>query len=120
MYERGNFLWIGSDDFRTGDRIFADVPRAIGLFKTARIQDRDSNIINVPLDVNKFLFDYAHSTFIECNEDLARANLKLTNYTQNIKKNAIISKTLNYMSTSLESYYKNYWLAGGTLLGKTL
>jgi len=36
---------------------------------------------------------------------------------QNLKKNEMILKTLGYISQSLESYSKHYWLAGGTLLG---
>lgn len=74
LYERGDFLWIGSDkmEFNTGSRIFGDVPRAISKFNVSQIQDKDMNKLNVPLDAEEFLFDYKHSTFIECNEELAQ------------------------------------------------
>lgn len=116
LYVRGDFLWIGSDEFKANSKKFGDVPRAISQFTVARIQDKNFNKINVPLNVKKFLFDYSHSTFLECNEELAWQNLKV-NYTQNTLLNDLVSKGLNYISNSLESYYKNYWLAGGTLLG---
>lgn len=70
----------------------------------------------MPLNVKKFLFDYSHSTFLECNEELARQNLNV-NYKQNTTLNYQISQGLNYISNTLDSYYKNYWLAGATLLG---
>ena len=39
------------------------------------------------------------------------------NYTQNSKRNKMISGVITHLSESLESFYKHYWLAGGTLLG---
>jgi phosphorylcholine metabolism protein LicD len=48
---------------------------------------------------------------------LAEFNEKYFNIKQNQGKNEVILKTLGYISQSLESYLKHYWLAGGTLLG---
>ncbi len=48
---------------------------------------------------------------------MAEFNEKYFNIKQNQGKNEVILKTLGYISQSLESYLKHYWLAGGTLLG---
>ena len=69
------------------------------------------------MNYKKFLFDYEHSTFIECNEKLARKN-EHSNYTQNLLKNKKVSKRMNHISNKLEKLFKNYWLADGSLLGK--
>ena len=84
-------------------------------FKTAKVAI-DSIEFNVPEDIEKFLFDYSHSTFLECNEDLARKNLK-SNYFQKNHTNKAIQKELKYISNSLEGLHKEYWLCAGTLLG---
>ena len=63
------------------------------------------------------MFEYDHSVFLECDRNLAQFNEKYYNISQNRKKNKIILNTLGYISSSLESYLKHYWLAGGTLLG---
>ncbi len=74
------------------------------------------------MDLNKFLFDYGHSKFIECNRTLATYNLKSlgAKYNQNLKKNAMILPVMKYIASTLEGFGTQYWLAGGTLLGKQL
>ena len=74
---------------------------------------------NIPLNVRKFLFDYEHSAFIECNEDLAKKTLSTYfNYFQNPSKNEFVSHEMKHITDSLENLYKDYWLSDGTLLGK--
>ena len=65
------------------------------------------------------MFEYNHSEFIECNQELARLNLaKLgPKHNQDAKKNSMVMPVVKYIANSLEENYKHYWLAGGTLLG---
>jgi hypothetical protein len=73
----------------------------------------------IPLDIRKFLFDYSHSKFIECNRDQAKKSAEYmkqksfenNNLTQPAKFGII------YVKSVLEKFEKNYWLAAGTLLG---
>ena len=81
----------------------------------------------MPANINKFLFDYKNSKFIECNRPLAEYNsnfFKIENstekYVQKKDKNEIIIKHLNYTISKLEMMSKRYWLAGGTLLGELI
>ena len=76
------------------------------------------NNFNLPVNIKKFLFDYEHSRFIECNEVMAKANLN-NNYQQNLTQLKLIQPSLQYIVQFLESINKHYWLSGGTLLGKT-
>lgn len=120
VYERGDFLWIGNDEYKIEQtKYFGDVPRALNAFKLAVIIDENHQEFNVPSDFKKFLFDYDHSKFLECNSFLAKKNFEKlgTKYAQNEKKNNMISPVIEHISNSLEEYYKHYWLAGGTLLG---
>ena len=119
MYERGSFLWIGSDDNNAynyiKNRQFGDISRAVNQFETKK-DTIDTIPFYVPTNVEKFLFDYKHSAFVECNEELAKKNQNLK-YIQNKRKNKQIQTELKYISDSLEALQKEYWLAAGTLLG---
>jgi hypothetical protein len=77
------------------------------------------NLFMVPSNIKRFLFEYEHSVFIECNRDLARKNIEKLGpkYNQDIKKNRMILPVVKHISQTLESNYVHYWLAGGTLLG---
>ena len=72
----------------------------------------------VPSNIDKFLFDYGHSKFVECNKKLAKENLKLlgSEYKQDNKKNQMIAPVIEHITRTLESLGKHYWLAGGALL----
>ncbi len=74
------------------------------------------NYFNIPANIKTFFFDYEISTFLECNKELALKNQN-QNYFHNEKKNEMVSSVMIYITQSLESLYKHYWLAGGTLLG---
>ena len=119
MYERGSFLWIGSDDNNAynyiKNRQFGDISRAVNQFEIKK-DTIDTIPFYVPTNVEKFLFDYKHSAFVECNEELAKKNQNLK-YIQNKRKNKQIQTELKYISDSLEALQKEYWLAAGTLLG---
>jgi len=123
VYERGDFLWIGSDDYKNEARkYFGDTPRALNSIKLATIVDENGQNFNVPSDIKKFLFDYNHSRFLECNTQLAKKNIEKLGkkYAQNENKNKMVTKVTEHMSGTLENFYKHYWLAGGTLLGLLL
>jgi len=119
VYERGNFLWIDKDDLTLKSKQFGDTPRALSQFKLEQYIDENSNFFSIPSNLNRFLFDYDHSKFIECNSSLANRNIQVNGkkYEQNHEKNAKISKVIEYISEKLENFSKHYWLAGGSLLG---
>lgn len=125
LHQRGNFLWISNDDFKTDvgsnplEKPFGDTPRAINTIESTSIIDENSILFIIPTNVKRFLFDYDHSMFIECNKTLAERNLQINGvkYQQDVGKNFEISKTAGYITKSLENFHKHYWLAGGTLLG---
>jgi hypothetical protein len=119
VYERGNFLWIDKDDFFLKSKQFADTPRALSKFELKEYIDENSNLFRIPLDLDRYLFDYDHSKFIECNSSLAIRSIQINEkkYEQNAEKNAKISKVIEYISEKLENFSKHYWLAGGSLLG---
>ena len=116
LYDRGDFIWINKDSFKLDGKIFGDVARAINRFEIEEIMDQDSNSFNIPADIKKYLFEYDHSAFLECNVDLAYKILSFT-YKQNKQKNEEIEKSINFITKKLESFNVNYWLGGGTLLG---
>jgi hypothetical protein len=121
VYDRGNFLWIGKDDYKNEEnKYFGDTPRALSSFKLATIVDENQILFNLPSDIKKLLFDYNHSKFLECNTNLAKKNLEKIGkkYNQNEKKNKMISVVTEHLSETLEKFEKHYWLAGGTLLGR--
>ena len=70
----------------------------------------------MPKDIKRFLFEYDHSEFLECDKSLANT-IKSNFYKQNDKRNENISKDLKLLTKFLESLYIHYWLSGGTLLG---
>ena len=76
-----------------------------------------------PTDLNKFLYDYKHSQFIECNKKYASESKRYKNdqgesYESGDIQNLKARHGLNYVKSVLEGFRKNYWLAAGTLLGK--
>ena len=81
--------------------------------------DEESNKFLVPANLAKFLFDYSHSSFLECNRKLADKNLERygSKYQPNNERNKMISPVVRHLTSTLESFGKHYWLAGGTLLG---
>lgn len=67
--------------------------------------------------MKKILYDYKHSKFIECNEQLAKENAKNETYKQKVSRNIRVTNDLYYITAYFESLHKEYWLAAGTLLG---
>jgi hypothetical protein len=88
-------------------------------FELSHLIDDELNYFYVPSSMKRFAFEYNHSGFLECNRELARANLKKLGpkHSQDLKKNKMVLPVVTHISESLESMYKHYWLAGGTLLG---
>lgn len=72
--------------------------------------------ISIPSDIEMFLFEYAHSEFLECNQEMA---LKLENekFYQDKKKNIFFSTKMVHFKKTIDSFRKEYWLTSGTLLG---
>ncbi len=112
LYKRGSFMWSGKDEKKFFNGKFCDKPRAIRQIKSTIFEET----IYIPKDLQDFLFDYEHSSFLECDEKLAKSLLS-SDYKQNDQLNELISSDLLYLTSSLEAIHKRYWLAAGTLLG---
>ena len=65
------------------------------------------------------MFDYKHSKFVECNREYAKDSLKRMKGNYNADKDQILKARhgIVYVTSIIESFQKNYWLAAGTLLG---
>ena len=117
LYDRGDFYWIGKDNSNFNGKMYGDTPRSLNKFEKSVIIDKGLNIeIIVPKDIKKFLFDYDHSKFIECNREMAR-DLISESYHQNQRINKEVEPNMIYITKKLESLNIHYWLSGGTLLG---
>lgn len=79
---------------------------------------KTTDYLLVPSNINKFLFDYNVSKFLECNRTMA-LNLQNLNdkYRQDLIKNKMLLPVITHIMSTLEGLSKHYWLAGGTLLG---
>ncbi|CAF0938365.1 unnamed protein product [Brachionus calyciflorus] len=121
IYDRGDFLWIPRDNFKWPNyrKYFNDKTRSLNHFKIYQVNFSNNYKVYKPQNIQKFLYDYKNSEFIECNYDLAKYNYVSSGYRyrQNLTKNEIVSTKLDYIKQIIESYHKDYWLAGGTLLG---
>ena len=73
----------------------------------------------IPIDIKKFLFDYSHSKFIECNSTMANYNLQ--KYPDKSQQSTLLHNNVKpglfQIKKVLESSYKKYWIASGGLLG---
>ncbi len=81
--------------------------------------DDDSNQFYVHSNLRHFLYEYENSKFLECNRTTQNQNKKRLGPTYEINehKKRNYTDVIEYVANSLESYYKNYWLESGTLLG---
>ena len=77
------------------------------------------NSIKIPENLKRFFYDYKHSKFIECNYEMAKKNLILSNgtYRQNRKLNLQKKPCFVNIVRELEGMYVPYWLSSGSLLG---
>ncbi len=114
LYKRGSFLWSGKDKKSLFKAKFCDMPRAISLINS--FSTILEGTVFIPGDLERFLFDYEHSGFLECDEKLAKS-LVHADYKQDPTLNKMISNDLAYLTNFFETLHKRYWLAGGTLLG---
>ena len=82
-------------------------------------QDSLKHKIYVPSNIKKFLFDYEHSKFIECNRTMAEINRNSNKSYRSIQeeKEKKISVCLAYILNQLDSNYKRFWMVSGTMLG---
>ena len=119
FHKRGSFYWIGSlATLNSHVKWFNDVPRAMQAFNLTLIKDSIFNEIKIPENIERFLFDYGHSKFVECNNALAKTNSRVNKtYVQNVTKNELLIPCMSNLALTLESMYKHYWLSSGTLLG---
>ena len=88
-------------------------------FSLTTIVDSNYNEIKVPENIKRYLYDYDHSKFIECDQELAKNISSL--YDGVLKQNDTMNKKLMpcmvKLVQTLEGMYKNYWLTSGTILG---
>ena len=122
FHTRGLFLWIGSFVNSESDlkiKWFNDVPRGMKMFKLRAVHDSMNNEIKVTENIDKFLFDYRHSKFIECDSKLAYniTNQEAGKFKQKLEVNERIKPCMNDLAEIIEGMYKRYWLTSGTLLG---
>ena len=71
----------------------------------------------MPANIEKFLYDYKNSKFIECDHEMAQKLKASSNYTENEERNMNIRKGLVKFSEVMDSLFIPYSLFGGTLLG---
>ena len=117
--KRGQFYWCGSSSSNKSVKWFNDVPRAVHPFSIIELKDSLASkyLMKIPSDVDKFLFDYRHSKFIECHS--TSNNYNFTNSmdgTYGTEKPSILPCMVHFAST-LENNYKTYWLSYGSILG---
>ena len=119
FYNKNNFFWIGSDDGNFNPKIFGDVARLMSQIEKFELIKINDYQYLIPFNIKKFLFDYDHSKLRECNYELAEYNYKLSNgtYKQNPVKNKLMLSGLGFITSTLESKLKSYWIGSGTLLG---
>lgn len=142
FYKRGSFLWTGKDLMNKVKIDFFDTERAFNRhvnnkplkelfilksflinfrFKISIMNDSFLNLINVPSNIKRFLFDYENSKFYECNHELGNMT-KLTqlglNNTQNMTKNQqnTLNGLIDYAKT-FETFFIKYTLVSDTLSG---
>ena len=89
-------------------------------FEVNVVEDSFSHKTYIPSNIKKFLFDYEHSKFIECNRSMAKINRNLnkTNYgSKHKKREKEIPVCLEHMLNYLDKNYKRFWMVSGTMLG---
>ncbi len=109
--EKNGYYVIDEDNYETRDRkIFGDTPRAFSKFNKNELIVENSNKYYVPNDLNKFILEYEHSKYISC---------KNQNHPPLLKSdiNTEIADVLKYVTETITSFNKIYWLDGPTLLG---
>lgn len=126
FYRRKSFYWIGNatddNDFNSitkPDSIwFGDTPRAVSVFHRRLVKINRLKYVYVPSNMRKFLFDYSHSVFVECNNE---KNVSMMVYNRNkknsIKRNRAMLHGFRHVIDIIEFEQKNWWLDGSTLLG---
>lgn len=82
---------------------------SFNVFEKIRINNL---IFALPSDINKFLYDYKYSKFVECKNYRRKKVIPKLRFRVDIIKNGLL-----YIKSVLEEYKKPYWLAAGTLLG---
>jgi len=93
--------------------IFKNIPYR---FVTFQVTDTDSNKHHIPINMKKFLFDYDHSVFLECNKKALSKNEK-QGYKLSSVRHESVKLGLGYITDSLEMMFIRYWLSDGSLLG---
>ncbi|RMZ95989.1 fukutin isoform X2 [Brachionus plicatilis] len=122
IYQRGNFLWMPKDEFEVDGllKFFGDKPRAFNKFESMEIIDREFQTAKIPKNIDKFLFDYKHSEFVECSLTKPFKNYsndRGSKYQFDRNKEISISQKLVYVKSVLESFLKDYSISGFILNG---
>jgi hypothetical protein len=87
-------------------------------FYLKSVSDGD-NLFLVPSKIDRFLYEYSYSKFIECDKAMVAMNNQIygAKYGQNQTLNAKALPVLRQIIGKLEQLKMHYWLAAGTLLG---
>ena len=72
-----------------------------------------------PRNVSHFLWLYETSEFLHCNRQLTDEMENKLHLYQNVSQLNISVKPMKNIAYALDKLEKRYWLAGGTLLGRT-
>lgn len=89
-------------------------------FETIEIIDREFQTVKIPKNIDRFLFDYKNSEFLECSLVKPLQNYlddTGTKYKYNKTKEISISQKLVYVNSVLESFLKDYSISGAILNG---
>ena len=118
--ERGDFLWIGQDETsKETPSWFGDTPRAVQYVETQLLIAYKNDLINMPVHIKKFLYDYKYSKFYECHHEAAKEmkDLLKDNYSKPQNDLLQIKDGLKSLSQIFEGLYKPYTIISGTMLG---
>ena len=110
----------GSGDWRVtvnGNALFPDVSFR-SMFRTEWQIYTNGNFY-YPRNVSHFLWLYQSSKFLSCNRLLADRMVKQYQLHQNADQWNLTVEPMRYIAQSLDTLEKHYWLAGGTLLGRS-
>ena len=81
--------------------------------------DTYGDLFFYPRNISHFLWLYKTSEFLHCNRTLADQMESEYHLYQNANQLNLTVKPMRHVTASLDRLEKRYWLAGGTLLGKT-
>ncbi|KAL7676085.1 hypothetical protein ACOME3_002341 [Neoechinorhynchus agilis] len=115
--KQGDYLYVCNMNL-SSKRWFGDVARTVDIFKLKPVKTI-FGIVNVPANTEQFIRDYNTSKFLECNKTLQKKLFDLyPDQRHNVNRvNEKILPGIVAIKKQMKSLGKNFFLAGGTLLG---